>query len=164
MPLGEWFKPPRQLMLAFLVVAMVSTSALAWPSWQLLAQDDLDYAADAAAAAADRQVAALEHGLDGPAPALTSGDFAVTVVITADGGLTVTPSGNVPFYPDVASSPDDLAFANEERLEWGGQLDTAAAAYARLSTAGSVSMRAGALTRLGRVARSRGDFATALKT
>ena len=36
MPFQDWFRPPRQVMLVFLMVALVSTGALGYLTWHLL--------------------------------------------------------------------------------------------------------------------------------
>ena len=83
MPLRDWFRPPRQLMLVFLAVALVSTGALGWLTWHLLAEDqaserqrrldELDHAADTAVAAMGRDVAALDRLLDTARPSADPG-------------------------------------------------------------------------------------------
>ena len=73
MSVAAWFKPPRQLVTLFLVAALVSTAAIGWLAWQLLARDrneamqraaeDRERMADAAVVALDHTLAALDRSL-----------------------------------------------------------------------------------------------------
>ena len=39
MRVRDWFQPPRQMLLVFFVVALASTAALGWLTWELLVLD-----------------------------------------------------------------------------------------------------------------------------
>src|SRR5262245_36501222 len=177
MALRDWFRPPRQLMLVFLVVAAASTTALAWLTFQLLTQEqaaerqrrleDLDRVADRAAAAIERQLAALDARLDqAPAPDEMVPANAVILVRT-DSGFIVNPAGSLPYLPSLpATDPpasDELRAA--EQLELAKE-DHAGSerAYAALASTKERPVRAAALAGLARVQRKRGETATALKS
>ncbi|MEO8025625.1 MAG: hypothetical protein ABI823_04100 [Bryobacteraceae bacterium] len=40
-PLRQWLRPPRTLLLALFVLALVSVSALGWFGWKLRTQEQL---------------------------------------------------------------------------------------------------------------------------
>ena len=71
----------------------------------------------------------------------------------------------LPWYPGDAPLPDDAAafdFMDAEALEFRGDLAGATAAYQALARASNREVRAGALARLARVERKRGQPAAAL--
>src|SRR5688500_8196915 len=93
MSIAAWFKPPRQLVTLFLLAAIVSTAAIGWLAWQLLASDridamqraaeDRDRTADGAVLAFESTLAALDRSLTADAigsshaPALPAGTVMV---------------------------------------------------------------------------------------
>ena len=131
MHVPNWLRPPRQLMVVFLVVALASTGLLAWLTFQLLAQDRaaeqqrqrerLEQAADTASADMGRQLADLERHLDAsaPAPAMGAPPSGAIVVSWNAGGLNVLPANGLLYRP-VAPATESLnhsALDQAERLE-----------------------------------------------
>ena len=176
MQVRDWLRPPRQLLVAFLAVALVSAAALGWLGWLLLEQDKaldvqrqrerIEQAADRAAAVLQRSLADLQSfvgrefaGDASPPPGV------VTISLTPDGRVAA-PQGSllhVPVRGAVREAPP-AAFSEGEQLEFSGSdLGGAARVYARLSAARNVSVRAGALVRLSRVRRKLRDPAGALQ-
>jgi signal transduction histidine kinase len=167
MRLPDWLRPPRQLMVVFLVVALASTGVLAWLTLQLLAQDRaadqqrqrerLEQVADSATSDVARRLASLERHLD----AATSGIDplpAGTMVVSWDAtGLKVSPAGGLLYRPITPSSSSLVSdrLAEAERLELAsGDLEAAARAYTAIATgATSRPLQAAAWLRVARVHR-----------
>ena len=73
MPVRQWFRPPRHLVVLFVVVIVVPAAALAWLGWRLLEQDRalegqriqerLDRAADSISAALERRLTQIADQL-----------------------------------------------------------------------------------------------------
>jgi len=176
MPLRDWLRAPRQLLTAFLAVALVSAGALGWLGWLLLRQDAalesqrrqerIEQAADRAAAAMQRAVAALEaHAASqpdasGPLPA------GVAIVTIRQTGVAVRPAGSLLYCPVVslAAQAPPATFADAEQAEFAGA-DPAAAArlYLRSTAAADPAVRAGAFARLARVRRKLRDVDGAIQ-
>lgn len=176
MQVRDWLRPPRQLLVVFLAVALVSATALGWLGWLLLAQDkalDVQRQQDRIEQAADRAAAVMQRSLTnlqsligpqlGKADPLPAGVLAVSL---APGGIVVNPAGSLLYFPVRRASPGPsmLAFTDGERLEFAGS-DPAGAArvYSGLSTARNEAIRAGALARLARVRRKLRDPDGALR-
>jgi hypothetical protein len=93
MKLAQWFEPPRVVLTLFIGLMSVCAFALGWLGWQVVVQDrvveaqrrqeQLDVAADRAAAAVER--------------ALSATDAEVTV--TASGEVSITPGGRLAYSP-----------------------------------------------------------------
>lgn len=171
MRLRKWFRPPRHALLLFLGVAGVCGVTLGWLGWLLLEQDQavevarrrerVDDAADRAVAVMQRSLADLEARLGEPmaAGSLPSG---VTLVTAGESGITAVPG--LVYYPEAVRLPEAApeTFAEAERLEFtANDLRGVERIYDRLSSAADAATRAGALTRLGRVARKLHDTAAA---
>lgn len=167
MRVPDWLRPPRQLMVVFLVVALASTGLLAWLTFQLLAQDRaaeqqrqrerLEQAADTASADMGRRLADLERHLDAPAAALGAPPNGAIVVSWDAGGLKVVPASGLVYRP-VAPATESLngsALDEAERLELVvGDLAAAVRAYASLTTPShSRPLQAAAWLRVARVHR-----------
>jgi len=102
MKLHDWLRPPRHILALFVVVAIVSASALGWLSWLLLDQDKaverqrqrdrLEQAADRAASKMQSALAELDrlqsHDADSAPPG-------VIVVTTGNQALLVRPEGSL---------------------------------------------------------------------
>ena len=178
MSIAAWFKPRRQLVTLFLLAAIVSTAAIGWLAWQLLASDrndaiqraaeDRERTADAAAVAFDRSLAALDRSLTSdstesdraaPLPAGT------TIVRFARNEFRVDPADGLPYVPVTESpEPADGPFKAAEQEELSGNLTAAATAYTALSASGDLHARANALARLGRVRRKQHAWPSALRS
>jgi signal transduction histidine kinase len=172
----HWFRPPRQPLLVFLAVAILSAAALGWLFWLLLRQDaaldvqrrqdSLEQAADRAAAAIQRSLSELQSML-GATDANPHVPVGVAIVSMGPHDVTVRPERALLYYPmrpGIATAPAEV-FAEGEHLEFGtGDLQTAAATYRALTSRGDPAVRAGALLRLARVRRKLGDADGALQT
>lgn len=176
MRVRDWLRPPRQLLVVFLAVALVSAGALGWLGWQLLKQDAaleiqrrqerLDQAADRAAVAMQRSIADLQAHAN---PQLGSNAHlppGVSVISIGPGGsASAWPKGSLLYYPASGAAPlaPSGMFADAERLEYSGNdLGGAARLYSRLASAENPTIRAGALARLARVRRKMHDVDGAL--
>jgi len=174
MRLREWFRPPRHALILFLGVAVVCGVALGWLGWVLLEQDQavevtrrrerFEEAADRAVAVMQRSLADLEGRLSQP---VTSGRLPAGVarVSAGENGIAAVPG--LVYYPQAALMPEAApeTFADAERLEFTvSDLAGAARVYERLAAKADGPIRAGALTRLGRVERKLHDTAAAHRT
>jgi signal transduction histidine kinase len=169
MAIRDWVRPPRQLVLVSLVVAIGSTAALAWLSWNVLDQqrvaeqqrrsEALEHDAVAVAAAMERQMATLEHLLFVPLPAAAEPAPVDALVVTrGPDGQPVVRSGRLIYRPAQVRSTEAPAaeLLQAERLEHAlGDLNAAAGAYRSLAERSDPPGRALALARLARVQRKR---------
>jgi nitrogen-specific signal transduction histidine kinase len=172
MSLRQWFRPPRQLMLVFLVVAVASTAALALLTMELLAQDrgaeerrraaERDTAADAMVAASSRAIEAMDARLDRPDETTEGGPVGTTLIVAdPDGRIRTRPTGSLPYSPVPLPSVElaDARLAAAVRKEFGtgepANLAAAARAYAQVAAGASGPLRAAGLTGLARVSRKR---------
>ena len=192
MPLRDWLRPPRNLLVLFLGTTLVLTAGLGWLGWRLLQQDRaveaqrvrdrLDSAADLIAAemrqtltAVDAQLTLLSS-LSAPrlqesalAYAGTLGDDAFVVVFQPD-AVDAYPSHRLLSYPAVPRpvAPALDAFAVGEALEFrAGDFESAITEFRRLANGpdgGAAQIRAGALLRLARNQRKAGHLEAALAT
>ena len=177
MLIAAWFKPPRQLVTVFLLAAIVSTAAIGWLAWQLLASDRIDAiqraaedrerTADAAAVAFDRSLATLDRGLTSDAIGSNSAGAlpAGTVIVRFErDDFRVDPADGLPYVPE-AGNPEPAAgpFTAAEQEELVGNLAAAASGYMALSASGDARVRATALARLGRVRRKQHAWSSALR-
>ena len=170
--------PTRSLLAALVSTSVVVTMALGWAGWRLLdqqraideqrARDRLEHAADALAAGFLGKLADTGERLSGwvstPSSTLPAVDGAVVVGIRPD-AIDVNPRGGLPFLPIVIRRlPAVDVFAPLEAMEFGGSLARARAGYLTLAGDRNLTVRAGALLRLGRVQRKTKDLAGALVT
>ncbi|OFW27686.1 MAG: hypothetical protein A3H97_23080 [Acidobacteria bacterium RIFCSPLOWO2_02_FULL_65_29] len=130
MPIRDWLRPPRQVIVVFLAVALVSAGGLGWLAWQLLAQEKaleiqrrqerLEQAADRAAALMQQSLADLQARVGPQSAANERLPSGVSVVSIGPGGATVTPPGSILYYPfpRTALEADPKAFVGGERLEF----------------------------------------------
>ena len=185
--LSQWFRPPRHLLMLFLVIALVLASALGWLSWRFLQQDRalenqriqerLDHAADVIAAALLRSLSGIEEQLtslsvppDSQSAARASqyarhlGEDALVVVLSAS-SVEAYPNTRLLYYPVLAASkePPASVFALGEAFEFQ-QKDhaRAIAAFRELARSPDSAIRAAALLRLGRNLRKTGQPGAAL--
>ncbi len=162
---------PRSLYGGLLATSLVVTGALLWSGWRLVTQQrELDarqarqtVEAAADALASDIREALAEQGdrlrarLGGAAgPPPPSGGALVTWRADHDGHLS---SGGLPFVPWAAAASSRAGvFARGEAAEFTQRaLDVAERRYRSLAEHADPMVRAGALLRLARVLRTRGD-------
>ena len=173
-----WLRPPRHLVVLFLGITLVLIVALGWLGGRLLqqdralerqrVQDRLELAADRAAAAFARRLAAIEDSLarlsatpQSELP-IAAGRYAnqltsdaLLVVLTPD-GLESFPKGRLVYYPVAAPTegPPAGVFARGEALEFRERdYERAGRLFQALAQSEDPAVRAGALLRLARVHR-----------
>ena len=165
-PLREWLKPPKSLLLILVLLTLVSVSMVGWFGFKLLEQDRMVQAQrrqERLEQAADRMAATLrgtlaETGerlsawLTTPPPAGKPEDG---VLLTVDeNSVTAYPAGRLLYYPAPSNEPEapPEVFAGGELLEFlQAQPAKAADAYRVLAESKNPAVRAGALLRLARV-------------
>lgn len=173
MGLAAWVKPPRQVLLIFGVVAVASAAALGALAWQLLQQDrdleqrrrqvQIEQQADGLVAEMQQSLAMLRPAaLDNGAAAPVLPDGVVAVTLT-DERAVAQPRGSLLYVPISARATSvPASFREGERAEFSGDPSAATARYSYLAGTGSPEQRAGALLRLARVHRKRGNIEAAL--
>jgi signal transduction histidine kinase len=175
MQVRHWLRPPRLMLVVFVGVALVSSGALGWLGWLLLAQDAaldvqrrqeaLDQTADRAAAAMQRSIADLRSRTSGAPDATGELPPGVSRISLAPGVVRVWPEDGLLYYPFRARLPaaPSETFNRGEQYEFADHdLDLAAREYSRLSRSANAPVRAGALARLARVRRKQHDPGAAL--
>ena len=165
-PLREWLRPPKSLLLILVLLSLVSVSTVGWFGFKLLEQDRMVQAQgrqDRLEQAADRMAATLrgtlaETGerlsawLTTPPPAGKPDDGVLLTV--EENSVTAYPAGRLLYYPAPSNDPEARAevFAEGELLEFlQAQPAKAADAYRVLAESKNAATRAGALLRLARV-------------
>jgi signal transduction histidine kinase len=159
----EWLRPPRQVLVIFLTVALVSTGVLGWLAWTLIdqdralenqrRQDQLEATADRAVNAMEQSVARLETILATPSAGLPDH---VSFFSVSAGKILVQPAGSLPYVPVSGEKPEPspAIFAEGDRLEFrAGDVQGAIRVYQALSATADPQVRAVALARLGRLDR-----------
>lgn len=178
MVLREWFRPPRHLLVLFLVVTLVPATGLVWLGWYLLQQDRAlvdqriqerrERAADLLVAALESRLRTVEQSLT-QSPArwdLTQPDDAVLVVL-GQSGVDAIPPARLLFYPVPApcqQAAESLFRAGEDQEFRVGDYGAAIASFRVLSRSTDAAVRAGARLRLARTLRKAGQFDAALAT
>jgi signal transduction histidine kinase len=169
-----WLEPPRRVLTSFLVVVVLCVAALAWLGYRLLqqdravesqhVQDQMETAADLAAAGLDRRLAALESVLNDTSGRVAPPDGTILIVVR---GRTLEWHGTQPllFYPALESpqpvSTDELRQAETaEFLE--NSPSTAADLFRKAARSNVDAVRAAALVGLGRNLRKAGRTSEAL--
>src|ERR1039457_3870201 len=164
-PLREWLRPPKSLLLILVLLSLVSVSAGGWFGFNLLEQDRmvqaqrrqerLEQAADRIAATLRGTVAEtgerLSAWLTAPPPAGKPDDGVLLRV--EENSVTAYPAGRLLYYPASSDEPEERAeiFAEGELLEFlQAQPAKAADAYRVLGESKNAATRAGALLRLAR--------------
>ncbi len=165
-PLREWLRPPKSLLLILVLLSLVSVSAVGWFGFKLLEQDRmvqaqrrverLEQAADRLAAGLQRTLAdsgeRLSAWLTSPPPA-GKPDNGILLTLE-ENSVSAYPAGRLLYYPVSAKEPEAPAdtFAEGELLEFlQAQPAKAADTYRTLSESRNPAVRAGALLRLARV-------------
>jgi signal transduction histidine kinase len=185
--LRKWFRSPRHPLSLFLGITLVLAVALAWLSNRLFEQDRqlerqqiqqrLDHAADLIGARLFRELSNRQEQLAGllalsdsrlAAQAQAQADALgpnAAIVALSQRGFECFPEGRLPYYPALEIPPklSPSVFAAGEALEFQ-QKDyaKAAAAFRKLAASENASVRAGALLRLARSLRKRGQWDAAL--
>jgi len=172
-----WLRPPRSLLVLFVIVTLMPAVTLVFLGIRLLQQDRaladqrrleiLDRAADQAVRALQQDLASTDKRLKSDAlPASGIPDGAVFASLRTD-TIEVVPVGRIPYYPDepVAKEPPDAPFETLEELEFRKQ-DLAGALRLAVSLADSADplIRAGALLRKARLLRKMERPEEALET
>jgi signal transduction histidine kinase len=163
------------MLVVFVGVALVSSGALGWLGWLLLAQDAaldvqrgqeaLDQAADRAAAAMQRSIADLQSRTSAEPDATREFPAGVSRISLAPGVVRVWPEDGLLYYPFRArlpASPPETFDRGEQYEFVNRDLDLAAREYTRLVRSENPPVRAGALARLARVRRKQHDAGAAL--
>jgi len=178
MPMRNWLRPPRNLLVLFLGTTLVLTVGLGWLGWRLQQQDRavgaqrvrdrLDSAADLVAAEMRQTLTAAEAQLtllstlsasrlldSASAYAETLGDDAL-VVVFQPGAVDAYPSHRLLSYPAVPrpTEPTTDAFAAGEALEFrAGDFESAITEFQRLADSSDSSGSNAAQTRAGALLR-----------
>jgi tetratricopeptide (TPR) repeat protein len=151
----EWFRPPRHVLLIFLIVSVVSLGTLAWLAAPLLQQEK--------AVEAQRRQDRLEQVADRAAAVMQGALAALEVQLASRGARPDSPPPADVVIVKVAEAPDS-PFVEAEQAEFSrGDLRSAARLYAKLAEDPNAAVRAGALTRLARVYRKMSNDASALE-
>ena len=171
MPLKQWLKPPRSLLVILFLLTLVSVSALGWFGWKLANQDRmveaqrnqelLEQTADRATAALRRTLAETGERLGGflagqPSDAPDDG----LLLLMTDTAIVASPPQRLLYRPFPAPLPEASSdtFAAAEALEFQQhQPKQAAERYDELATSHNRAVQAGALLRLARVLRNSGQ-------
>jgi len=160
----QWFRPPRHLVVLFVVVIVVPAAALAWLGWRLLEQDRalegqriqerLERAADSISAALERRLTEITDHLPALAaspPARLPDDS--LIVQFGPHGVEAQPRGRLLYFPFPAPSKElpRGVFEAGEALEFRQQdYAKAAAVFQELARSKDPLIRVGALVRWGR--------------
>ena len=173
MSLREWVTPPRHLLVILLLLTTASVSALLWLGWRLTEQESaveaqrsrerLEQAADRIAALLRADLAEtgerLAAAASSPAGIKSAPEQSLFLILTRD-GFSAYPPGSLLYTPvaEHGAEAPESAFAEGEASEILHQdLDKAAGIYRRLSETKDRALQAGALMRLARVLRRRGQ-------
>jgi signal transduction histidine kinase/tetratricopeptide (TPR) repeat protein len=174
--IGErWLRPPRRVLTSFLAVVVACVGALAWLGYRFLEQDralesqriqeQLEVAADRAAALLERQLAELQRILDDAPSAAKLPDGTILIVARAQ-DLEVYGSRRLLFYPQLRPlrqvSSEALRRAELVEFQKNDPL-TASTMYREAARSREPALRGAALVRLGRTLRKAGRIQEALE-
>src|SRR5438105_9962171 len=114
MNLAQWFNAPRAVLTLFVSLMAVCALALGWLGWQVIVQDravEAQRRQEQLEGAADRAAAAIER-------AFAAADVELTVAANAD--VDITPPGRLAYVPaqTVPLSVRTEVFAEAEALEF----------------------------------------------
>lgn len=174
--LHAWFRPPRHLVVMFVLVTLVPSVLLMASGWRLLQQEreiDRQQAHARREQAVDLVASALEQGLAATEERLRSADHLEAVAATPDsvvvvfdrGQLREWPGRRLLYVPEPPALPQALppALARGEELEFREQDPARAAAWFKRRThSADPAVRAAALFLLGRNYRKLGAHREAL--
>lgn len=165
-PLRQWLRPPKSLLLILVLLGLVSVSAVGWFGFKLLEQDRMVQAQrrqERLEQAADRLSASLRGTLaetgehvsawltSAPPPGKPEDGI---LLIIEENLVQAWPDGRLLYYPvpSNGTEADSDIFAEGELLEFlQAQPAKAADAYRTIAESRSPDIRAGALLRLARV-------------
>ena len=170
----EWFRPPRRVLTIFLGVVVACVGSLGWLGYRLMDQDralesqriqeQLEIAADRAAALLERRLAELEKVLADTSGAARLPDGTILIVARAR-NLELYGGRRLLFYPEFEPpqqvSSDVLRRAELVEFQQNDPL-TAAAMFREAARSRDRALRAAALVRLGRSLRKAGRIQEAL--
>ena len=178
MSLRRWFRPPRHLLVLFLVVTIIPAITLAWLSWRLVEQDralasqrvqeQLERAVDLIAADFERRLADIQELLPtlAASPPADLANDGLIVEIGAD-HIEAHPADRLLYRPFVAQTEEAPGnqFEAGEALEYRQRdFPGATAAFRTLADADDPPIQAGALVRLARTLRKNNQYEEALTT
>ncbi len=171
-----WLRPPRNLLVVFLLVMFLPAATLVFLGVRLLEQDRalanqrqieiLEHTADSVVRAFEQELATLAKRLEGPpwTPAeIPEGSIYVTF---RSDWIDAIPPGRLPYYPVTLNLKESPAgpFSELESNEFREQnLAKALEISRKLAASPDVSMRAGALLRQARILRKAGQPDKALE-
>jgi signal transduction histidine kinase len=167
--LQAWRGAPRRLILSFTLVLLAPAAAVVWLGVRLVDEDRAlasRQLRERRESAADRIVAGLEQALSATERQLAGGsvagafpfrpaDDAVMLTLTRD-AVDVSPADRLLYRPVLPTAPAEpvAEFVEGESLEFRTRdFPAAAANYRALTQSRSMTVRAGALLRLGRTLR-----------
>jgi signal transduction histidine kinase len=173
---GKWLRPPRSILIFFILVVCVPAATLIAFGLRLLDQDRalahqrqlelLDHAADQGVRFLEQDLAGRMKRLPGPPCTLDElADDAVCVVLRTD-RIEAVPSQRIPYYPfaqslkEMPSEPFQELESNEFREPV--HLDKALQMGRILAASSDPAVRAGALLREARILRKMGQIKDAL--
>ena len=174
--LRAWLRPPRNLLVFFVLIVGVPAAALIGLGVRLLEQDEalsqqrqaelLDRAADQAVRVLEQEVAAQrQHLAASGCPTADTPEDSVCVVFRAD-GISAFPPERIPYYPQTRRLKEapSRPFEELESFEFRQDFDRALEISRELAGSRDASIRAGALLRQGRIQRKMGNVSAALAT
>jgi signal transduction histidine kinase len=174
--LRAWLRPPRNLLVFFVLIVGVPAAALIGLGVRLLEQDEalsqqrqaelLDRAADQAVRVLEQEVAAQrQHLAASGCPTADTPEDSVCVVFRAD-RISAFPPERIPYYPQTRRLKEapSRPFEELESFEFRQDFDRALEISRDLAGSPDASIRAGALLRQGRIQRKMGNISAALAT
>jgi len=167
--LRAWLRPPRSLLVVFLVVMLLPAATLIVLGVRLLEQDRalaaqrrlerLEHAVDRVVRALEQDLALLAKRLAGGPQGLADIPDGLVRVVLQAGRIEASPPGRLPYYPAGPSLKEPPAehFAELESQEFREQdLNKALETSRRLAGSNNLLIRAGALLREARILRKMG--------
>ena len=173
---GEWLRPPRNLLIVFVLVVCVPAATLIAFGIRLLDQDRalahqrqlelLDRAADQAVRLLEQDLAARMKDRPGVPCTLDDVPFDSVCIVLHSDRIEAVPRERIPYYPvaqslkEMPSEPFQELESNEFRAPI--HLDNALAMSRKLAASNDAAVRAGALLREARILRKMGRTNEAL--
>ena len=181
MPWLAWLRPPRRLLVLFLVVTLAPAAGLVWLGWRLLEQERAleaqrrlerrEHGTDLVVGALREQLLASRQGLANPSSALEPETGDAVVLVFGAGTVRAHPPARLLYDPsgDSSRSPapesERRAFLRGEQYEFRERrYAEAIREFERLAQSGTPAIRAGAYLRLARNLRKAGQVERALAT
>jgi signal transduction histidine kinase len=181
MPLLEWLRPPRRLLVLFLAVTLAPAAGLVWLGWRLLEQERAleaqrmlerrELGADLIVGALREQLVARRQGLADPSRVLEPEAGGAVVVVFGAGPAQAHPPSRLLYYPSshssrsVAPESERQVFLAGERHEFEEEsYAEAIRVFGKLAQSSDLAVRAGAYLRLARNQLKAGNVGRALAT